>query len=57
MTHLYNAMAGLSHRKPGVVGAAADDEHVEAEMICDGVHIHPQLFVRLSRCSVMTGSS
>ena len=41
VTHLYNAMAGLSHRKPGVVGAAADDEHVEAEMICDGVHIHP----------------
>ena len=41
VTHLYNAMAGLSHRKPGVVGAAADDEHVEAEMICDGIHIHP----------------
>ena len=41
VTHLYNAMAGLSHRKPGVVGAAADDDHVEAEMICDGVHIHP----------------
>ena len=32
---------GEDHRKPGVVGAAADDEHVEAEMICDGVHIHP----------------
>ena len=37
VTHLYNAMAGLSHRKPGVVGAAADDEHVEAEMICDSM--------------------
>lgn len=41
VTHLYNAMAGLSHRAPGVVGAAADNEQVEAEMICDGIHIHP----------------
>lgn len=41
VTHLYNAMAGLSHRAPGVVGAAADDESVEAELICDGIHIHP----------------
>lgn len=41
VTHLYNAMAGLSHREPGVVGAAADDEHVEVELICDGIHIHP----------------
>ncbi len=41
VTHLYNAMSGLSHRAPGVVGAAADHENVEAELICDGVHIHP----------------
>lgn len=41
VTHLYNAMDGLSHRAPGVVGAAADNERVEAELICDGIHIHP----------------
>lgn len=41
VTHLYNAMSGLSHREPGVVGAAADNENVEAELICDGIHIHP----------------
>lgn len=41
VTHLYNAMNGLSHRSPGVVGAAADDEKVEAELICDGLHVHP----------------
>lgn len=41
VTHLYNAMAGISHRAPGVVGAAADNESVEAELICDGIHIHP----------------
>lgn len=41
MTHLYNAMNPISHREPGPVIAASDDERCEAELICDGVHIHP----------------
>ena len=40
-THLFNAMPGLSHRAPGVVGAVFDDERVTAELICDGFHLHP----------------
>lgn len=40
-THLFNAMAGLHHREPGVVGAVFDDDRVFAEMICDGLHLHP----------------
>lgn len=39
--HLYNAMSEYSHRAPGIVGAAMDCEHVTAELICDGVHVHP----------------
>ena len=39
--HLYNAMPPFTHRTPGVVGAVADSRHVTAELICDGVHIHP----------------
>lgn len=39
--HLYNAMPAFSHRNPGVVGAVSDSAHVNAEIICDGVHIHP----------------
>ncbi len=39
--HLYNAMPAFSHREPGVVGAVADSRDVTAEMICDGIHIHP----------------
>ena len=39
--HLYNAMPAFTHRTPGVVGAVSDSSHVHAEMICDGVHIHP----------------
>ncbi|OLR58234.1 N-acetylglucosamine-6-phosphate deacetylase [Anaerostipes sp. 494a] len=39
--HLYNAMPPFTHREPGVVGAVADSKHVMAEIICDGIHIHP----------------
>ena len=42
-THLYNAMPAFTHRSPGVVGAAADCEHVYVELICDGIHIHPAM--------------
>lgn len=41
VTHLYNAMPSYTHRAPGVIGAAADTEKAEVELICDGVHIHP----------------
>lgn len=40
-THLFNAMSGLTHRSPGVVGAVFEDGRVTAELICDGHHIHP----------------
>jgi len=39
-THLYNAMSGLHHRAPGMVGAAL--AHAEyAELIPDLLHVHP----------------
>ena len=38
---LFNAMPGLGHRKPGIIGAAAEDPRVTAELICDGIHVHP----------------
>lgn len=41
VTHLFNAMPGFTHRAPGVIGAAFDTPNCFAEMICDGVHIHP----------------
>lgn len=46
ITHLYNAMPGLTHRAPGVVGAAANT-NVVTELICDGIHIHPAV-IRLT---------
>lgn len=41
LTHLYNAMPGIHHRKPGPIGAASERTDVVAELICDGQHIHP----------------
>ena len=42
--HLYNAMTAASHREPGVVGAVWDSpENVTAELICDGMHVHPAI--------------
>ncbi|MCR5594366.1 MAG: N-acetylglucosamine-6-phosphate deacetylase [Lachnospiraceae bacterium] len=41
VTHLYNAMPPMLHRNPGVIGAAADHSFVTAELICDGIHVHP----------------
>ncbi len=41
LTHLYNAMPAIHHRKPGVIAAAAEDERVSAEIISDGQHVHP----------------
>lgn len=41
VTHLYNAMPPFLHREPGVIGAAAEEDRVTVELICDGFHIHP----------------
>ena len=41
LTHLFNAMPPIHHRKPGVIGAASENEKVQAELICDGMHVHP----------------
>ena len=44
VTHLFNAMTAMTHRAPGVVGAALTSDKVSCELICDTFHIHPALF-------------
>lgn len=41
VTHLFNTMTPLYHREPGVIGAASERDDICAELICDGVHVHP----------------
>ena len=43
VTHIYNAMNGINHRNPGPILAAMEAENVMAELICDGIHIHPSV--------------
>ena len=40
-THLFNRMSPMTHRDPGLVGAVLASEDIAAEIICDGVHVHP----------------
>jgi N-acetylglucosamine-6-phosphate deacetylase len=47
VTHLFNAMSPFSHRAPGAVGAALENDRVTAELICDGFHLDP-VTVRLA---------
>ena len=43
LTHLYNAMPAIHHRNPGVIPAAAENQNVRVELICDGLHAHPAM--------------
>jgi N-acetylglucosamine-6-phosphate deacetylase len=42
-THLFNRMTPVSHRVPGLAGAVLESDDVIAELICDGVHVHPAM--------------
>jgi len=41
VTHTYNAMNGLHHRKPGMIGAVFGSDNLTAELIADTIHVHP----------------
>jgi N-acetylglucosamine-6-phosphate deacetylase len=43
LTHAFNAMPGIGHREPGPVVAAIRDGRVTAELVLDGVHVHPDV--------------
>ena len=42
-THTFNAMRPLEHRDPGIVGTVLDNHALYAELICDGIHVAPEL--------------
>jgi N-acetylglucosamine-6-phosphate deacetylase len=42
-THLFNAMRALDHREPGVIGVVLLNRDMFAELICDGIHVAPEL--------------
>jgi N-acetylglucosamine-6-phosphate deacetylase len=42
-THLFNRMAPIAHRAPGLAGAVLARHEVAVELICDGYHVHPAM--------------
>ena len=49
-THLYNAMLPLHHREGGPVAAALTEDRAFVELICDGIHIAPEMVRLAYRC-------
>jgi N-acetylglucosamine-6-phosphate deacetylase len=42
-THLFNRMTPINHRQPGLAAAVLDHDAITAEVVCDGVHVHPAM--------------
>lgn len=47
LTHAFNGMNAIHHRAPGPVVAALAREDITLELICDGVHVHPQVMAMI----------
>ncbi len=43
VTHLFNAMPSIHHRQPSPLGAIFENPTITAQVIPDGVHIHPSV--------------
>ncbi len=43
ITHLFNALRPIHHREPGIAGLGLLDEELYVELICDGIHICPEI--------------
>jgi len=47
--HTFNAMTPLHHRLPGAAGAVLSDPRISAEVIADGIHVHPAVISILAQ--------
>ncbi|WP_300345776.1 amidohydrolase family protein [Nesterenkonia sp.] len=56
-THLFNAMTGLHHREPGAALALLESPDAFLELICDGVHLHPEMIRYAWRTAERNGGS
>lgn len=43
LTHTFNAMPWIQNRMPGPIIAAAENLEITAEIITDGIHVHPAM--------------
>ncbi|MBX2865779.1 MAG: N-acetylglucosamine-6-phosphate deacetylase [Leptolyngbyaceae cyanobacterium MAG.088] len=57
VTHAFNAMPGLHHREPGLLGAALTNPNVFAGVIADGQHVCPTMLDVLLRAGRSSSAS
>lgn len=50
VTHAFNVMRGVHHREPGALGAVLASDTITAELIADGIHVHPAAMRIILRC-------
>lgn len=49
ITHTFNGMVGIHHRRPGIFAAAIENPQVTLQVIPDGVHLHPAIVKMIVR--------
>ncbi|UOF89847.1 amidohydrolase family protein [Fodinisporobacter ferrooxydans] len=53
ITHLFNAMNGLHHREPGLLGFGLSDNEIFVELIADYLHVHQAVVkVMIQSCGI-----
>ena len=55
-THTFNAMRGINHRDPGLLGAILTSDELTADIIADGVHVEPVIVDLLVRAKGLDSS-
>ena len=50
ITHTFNAVSGLHHRQPGIIGYTLENDDISCELIADGYHVVPPVAKILFKC-------
>jgi N-acetylglucosamine-6-phosphate deacetylase len=53
--HTFNAMREFTHREPGIIGTILSDDRIVAEIIADGIHVHPSVVRFFARAKKASG--
>jgi len=55
-THTFNAMRPLDHRFPGILGEVLSNSTLTAEIIADGIHVHPSVIQLVTKAKGADGT-